>query len=258
MATDERKNGPDTGSIDKQPAGNVSEHSNSTGTTNTGTRTGTGNSGTGTAGRTAGNKTEEKLLEMAAVKAEPKPEKKPEQKPVYIPEQKPVYIPEGLTPIVPTPPPATKQRKPRKVNKAKPKKETGPDVTQLNNLIKTVSGVVASRPGNAHWMLTDKEVESITTPLAAMLEEMAIVEKLGEHSNQVALAVACVSVFAPRIIVTVNQKKEVKKVERELKQKLTRPAEESAKKPSGGNVKRTSGNSTGNGNDVPFYGSALY
>ena len=236
----ERNNGKDPGSSNKRSNAAGSERSNGASTANTGTGTGT-TAGTAAGTGTAAAAKEEKLPAVASVKKE---EKAPE-------------LPAGLTPIVPVPP-AAKQRKPKKVTKAKQnKKEETVDATQLNTLIKTVSGLVASRPGNAHWMLSDKEIDSITTPLVAMLKEMEVIEKVAEHSNALALSVACISVFAPRVMITVNQKKEVKKVERELKRTLE-PPKDSNKKPGGGNDKGTSGTGAGNGADVPFYGSALY
>ena len=107
------------------------------------------------------------------------------------------------------------QAKPKKVNK---KKQEEVNTEQLNVFIKTLSTLVASRKGFEHWQLTDKEIESITTPLAKMLQENEIFEKLGEHSNQIALITACVTVFVPRIITTTLLIKEKKKYEQSSKQ----------------------------------------
>ena len=241
MAEDGKKDGSDLRSIDKGSGTKTGGSGASAGSANTGARTGTG-AGARTGANTGTEEKEKKLPGVASVKPDTE---KPEPD-----------LPEGLTPIVPTPPAAAKQRKPRKVNKAK-KKEAGPDTAQLNSLIKSISGLVASRPGCGHWLLTDKEIESITTPLMGCLNDLEVLEKIGENSNQIALGMACISVFAPRIIVTVQQKKEVKKVEREFKQKIERTAPDN-KKSGGRDDKRASGAGAGNGDDLPFYGAALY
>ena len=94
-----------------------------------------------------------------------------------------------------------KQAKPKKVN-AKKKQSQEVDTEQLNTFIKTISTLIASRPNCSHWLLSDTEIESITTPLAKMFKESDVFNKLGEHSNQIALITACITVFMPRIITT--------------------------------------------------------
>lgn len=101
--------------------------------------------------------------------------------------------------------------KPRKVNTKAKTKEQSFSNEQLNTFIKTISLVVASRPNCEHWLLNDSEIESITTPLSKMMAESEVFEKLGEHSNQIALVTACVTVFMPRIIKTTMLAKEKKK-----------------------------------------------
>lgn len=104
----------------------------------------------------------------------------------------------------------TGQAKPRKVNK---KKSVEPPINNdsLKLMIVTVSGLVASRPGMEHWMLSDKEIDSIVTPLGNILKDYNAFSTLGEHSNEIALAMACITVFAPRLFVTASKMKERKK-----------------------------------------------
>ena len=104
------------------------------------------------------------------------------------------------------------QVKPRKVRQTKKPAEVKPsmDTSQLNAIVLTLSTVVASRPNCEHWQLTQKEVESITTPLSKMLEESKALETIGQYSNQIALTIACVTVFVPRLIITVQKQKEEK------------------------------------------------
>lgn len=96
--------------------------------------------------------------------------------------------------------------KPRKVRGTK-KKADAIDTTEIDKLIVAVSSVVASRPDMAHWQLSEVEAHSISQPLANVLQKYGAFEKVTENSNEIALGVACVSVFAPRIMLTVAQMK---------------------------------------------------
>lgn len=102
------------------------------------------------------------------------------------------------------------QVKPRKVNTAKKTETNAFDVTQLNLIIAGVSCAVASREGMSHWLLTEQEINSITVPLSKMLAESETFASMGQYSNQIALVMACLTVFAPRIFVTIQQSKEKK------------------------------------------------
>ena len=110
--------------------------------------------------------------------------------------------------------------KPKKVNNRKAK-SNDVDTTQINTLIKTVSTLIASRPNCSHWLLSDAEIESITTPLTKMMQESDLFSKLGEHSNQIALVTACVTVFAPRILTTVILLKEKAKHDRQVRKQVS-------------------------------------
>lgn len=108
--------------------------------------------------------------------------------------------------------------KPKKVNTKKKKNE--PDVInneQLNGLIMSLSVIVASRPNCQHWLLSESEVNSITTPLCNILKESEVFSKVGEHSNSIALIFACLTVFTPRIIKTVTLMNEQRKVEKNVR-----------------------------------------
>lgn len=109
--------------------------------------------------------------------------------------------------------------KPRKVRQTKNKASVPVNTEQLNALVKTVSAIIASRPDCDHWLLTDKEIESITTPLAGIIAETEAFAKIANNSNQIALAVACMTVFAPRVFVTatkIKTKKETQKNARKI------------------------------------------
>ena len=104
------------------------------------------------------------------------------------------------------------QVKPRKVNGKK--KDAVIDTQQIDTLILSIFTVIGSRPNCEQWMLSENEVKSITKPLAAILSESEALSIISENSNQIALVMACITVFAPRVFVTVqkmNNKKEMEK-----------------------------------------------
>ena len=101
--------------------------------------------------------------------------------------------------------------RPRKVRKAKTEAPSPVDTTQLNAIILTVSGIIASRPNCEHWLLTDAEAESISKPLAGMLAESEFFKNAGQYSNQIALVMACMTIFVPRLMITAAKVKEEKK-----------------------------------------------
>lgn len=155
--------------------------------------------------------------------------------------------------------------KPRKVKGTNKKEETPAlDVTQLNMIVASLSAVVASRPNCEHWLLTEKEINSITVPLSKMLAESAMFANMGQYSNQIALCMACATVFIPRLIVTIQKNKEVKKIARTGQSTNTTVADErigttgkEKKSNTGtdrGNDKKPSSNGSNNADNVPFYG----
>ena len=155
--------------------------------------------------------------------------------------------------------------KPRKV-KQTAKEETKPslDVTQLNLIVASLSSVVASRPNCEHWLLTEAEINSITVPLSKMLAESQMFASMGQYSNQIALCMACITVFMPRLIITVQKQKEVKKIARTGQRtdttvsdsniRNTGETQNSNKGTNSGNVKKSSSDGSNNADNVPFYG----
>lgn len=154
--------------------------------------------------------------------------------------------------------------KPRKVKGAKKDETPALDVSQLNMIVASLSAVVASRPNCEHWLLTEKEINSITVPLSKMLAESAMFANMGQYSNQIALCMACVTVFMPRLIVTVQKQKEVKRIARTGQNTRTNVTDErigttgkETKSDSGtnrGNVQQPTANGTNNVHNVPYYG----
>ena len=188
------------GSVDKQPvtgttAGGNSGNSASSADTGTGVRTGAGGrTGAGTAAGTE----EKKVPKLVAVTPEDEAaEKKRLEKNA---KKRAAYAEKKAA--------GTLQAKPKKTKKAEAAPSfSGMSVEQLNALLMSTSAVIASRPNCSHWMLTEAECNSITKPLVAMIAESEKLEFVTKNSNQIALAVACFTIFVPRIFVTVQLNK---------------------------------------------------
>lgn len=152
--------------------------------------------------------------------------------------------------------------KPRKVRKTKTTNTI--DTTEIDKVLCNLSTIVASRPNMAHWQLSEQEVHTITQPLGNILQKYGLFDKVTENSNEIALAVACVSVFAPRIMVSVavaKQNAKPKENVRVEKTKMQTGGDNSAKNKTERKVKESAGNRSGgnapNGTDhnldVPPY-----
>ena len=158
--------------------------------------------------------------------------------------------------------------KPRKVNKKKTS-EPVVDTSTLNMVIASLSTVVASRPGCEHWALTEKEINSISEPLSKMLQEYDAFSNIGQYSNQIALVMACVTVFMPRVFISLNKLKEKKKnvitgnttdvsagridTGRNIREEKT-----GDKKPTGRNGGQSTTHGAINADDVSVYGLPVY
>lgn len=110
--------------------------------------------------------------------------------------------------------------KPRKVNGTK-KNDTQITTEQLDTFIVSLSTIIASRPNCEQWLLTKDEVQSITTPLMGILKDSEKLEIVTQNSNQIALAFACITVFAPRIFVTLQKQKAEREKVNNAKRKVT-------------------------------------
>lgn len=199
---------------DRTDAGGTGGHSDSSGTANTRTGAGTGGTGgTGTVGAGGtGNKTEKEIVPQlvtvdSGVSEEERKrlERNARRRERYAKEK----AENGQT------------VKPRKV-KGKKQEQSQFSNEQINSLILSISAIVASRPNCEQWLLSESEADSITKPLLAILAESEALEIVTKNSNQIALAVACISVFAPRILVTVQKIKAEKEKEKVVKDRETK------------------------------------
>lgn len=241
--------------------GTTGTSNRSTSTTSTGTNTGTG-TGTGT-GTSTGTETVkgQEIPELALLTDEEKTQylvadEKEQKRLLRNAKRRQRYADQKSESGQPV--------KPRKVKGAKKEATPQIDNTQLNLIVASLSSVVASRPNCEHWLLSEAEINSITTPLSKMLAESQAFANMGQYSNQIALCMACITVFMPRLIITVQKNKEVKKIARTGQRTNTSVNDERVgtageKKDSNTgtdkrNVKQSSTSSKNNADNVPFYG----
>ena len=207
--------------------------------TDTGTRTG-GTGGTGTGGRTGGKTGGEKevISTMVDVEEEKRLERNRKRRERYAKQK------------------AEGTQKPKKVNSKKSKEVI--DSTQIETLIKTISVMVSSRPGQEHWLLLDSEVKAIAEPLTNILKDSNAFNSISEHSNAVALVIACITIILPRTIKSITDISKKKKKEKEVK-KNVEPRRSKTKNISNdkGNNGNTSTNGANNGTNAIWYGDAI-
>ena len=105
--------------------------------------------------------------------------------------------------------PEPQEEKPKRTYNRKPKVKEEPsfDSKQFSALIVAISSMVASREGMAHWIITETEAEQIAKPLSNMIAKSESLKGLGEHADAFALATACIMIFAPRLIITLQTNK---------------------------------------------------
>ena len=207
--------------------------------TDTGTRTG-GTGGTGTGGRTGGKTTTEKevISTMADVEEEKRLERNRKRRERYAKQK------------------AEGTQKPKKVNTKKTKEVI--DTTQIETLIKTISVMVSSRQGQEHWLLLDSEVKALAEPLTNILKDSNAFSSISEHSNAVALVIACITIILPRTIKSITDISKKKKKEKEVKKNVELRG---SKTKNITNDKRNNGNTTANdthnGTNAIWYGDAI-
>ena len=210
----------------------------STSSTDTGTTGRTG--GTGTGGRTGGKTTGEKevVSSMVDVEEEKRLERNRKRRERYAKQK------------------AEGTQKPKKVNTKKTKDVI--DTNQIETLIKTISVMVSSRQGQEHWLLLDSEVKALAEPLTNILKDSNAFNSISEHSNAVALVIACITIILPRTIKSITDLNKKKKKEKEVKKNVELRG---SKTKNISNVKRDdrniSANGANNGATTIWYGDAI-
>ena len=211
----------------------------SSSSTDTGTRTG-GTGGTGTGGRTGGKTDGEKevISTMVDVEEEKRLERNRKRRERYAKQK------------------AEGTQKPKKVNNKKAKEVI--DTNQIETLIKTISVMVSSRQGQEHWLLLDSEVKALAEPLTNILKDSSAFSSISEHSNAVALVIACITIILPRTIKSVTDLSKKKKKEKEVKKNVELRGSQTKNIT---NDKRNNGNTTANdthnGTNAIWYGDAI-
>ena len=206
--------------------------------TATGTRTG-GTGGTGT-GRTGGKTTTEKevISTMVDVEEEKRLERNRKRRERYAKQK------------------AEGTQKPKKVNSKKTKEVI--DTNQIETLIKTISVMVSSRQGQEHWLLLDSEVKAIAEPLTNILKDSNAFNSISEHSNAVALVIACITIILPRTIKSITDISKKKKKEKEVRKNVElRGSKTKNNRNDKGNNGNTTANDTHNGSNAIWYGDAI-
>ena len=202
--------------------------------TNAGRTGGTGTGGTG--GKTTGEK--EVISTMVDVEEEKRLERNRKRRERYAKQK------------------AEGTQKPKKVNTKKTKEVI--DTTQIETLIKTISIMVSSRPGQEHWLLLDSEVKAIAEPLTNILKDSNAFSSISEHSNAVALVIACITIILPRTIKSITDVSKKKKKEKEVKKNVELRG---SKTKNISDVKRNdrniSANDKNNGSNAIWYGDAI-
>ena len=206
----------------------------------TDTRANTGGTGGRTGGRTGGKTTGEKevISTMADVEEEKRLERNRKRRERYAKQK------------------AEGTQKPKKVNTKKTKEVI--ETSQIETLIKTISVMVSSRQGQEHWLLLDSEVKAISEPLTNILKDSDAFSSISEHSNAVALVIACITIILPRTIKSITDISKKKKKEKEVL-KNVEPRRSKTKNISNdkGNNGNTSANGANNGTNAIWYGDAI-
>ena len=209
----------------------------STSSTDTGTTGRTGGTGTGGTGGTTANK-EKVISTMADVEEEKRLERNRKRRERYAKQK------------------AEGTQKPKKVNSKKTKEVI--DTNQIETLIKTISVMVSSRQGQEHWLLLDSEVKALAEPLTNILKDSNAFNSISEHSNAVALVIACITIILPRTIKSITDISKKKKKEKEVRKNVELRG---SQRKNITNDKRNNGNTTANdthnGTNAIWYGDAI-
>lgn len=99
----------------------------------------------------------------------------------------------------------------KKTRKRKSKKKEAINSDDLNAIFSPIISIISSKPNCEHWKMTEKELKSVTEPLAEILNKNDVFGGL-KNTSEITLLIALMSLIFPRTIITVQKKREVKKV----------------------------------------------
>lgn len=83
------------------------------------------------------------------------------------------------------------------------------EAEQIDSILVAVFDLIASRPNMGAWKITKQEAHTVSVPLCEVLEKYDQLSAFTQNSAEIALIVACISLFVPRLIATAKIKKEV-------------------------------------------------
>ena len=126
--------------------------------------------------------------------------KQAEREKAGIKQEPPLKVGETTTPT---------EEKPKRKRTVRKKKTTF-DSESVEKLLLTVSSVVATRKGMEHWQLSKQECKTIAEPLVEVMDKYDVSKTFADNAPEIALAVACISVAVPRVMISA-QKRKVKK-----------------------------------------------
>lgn len=109
---------------------------------------------------------------------------------------------------------AEQKAKPKKVGSKKKQSQEIGNVEQVKAVITMLTAIVSSRADLAYWQLTPTEIDSLAIPIAELLGKSESFEKLGEHSDAIALFTACLTIFVPRILILLKSQKNKKELKK--------------------------------------------
>ena len=77
----------------------------------------------------------------------------------------------------------------------------------MEKLLLTVSSIVATRKGMEHWQLSKQECKTIAEPLVEVMDKYDVSKTFADNAPEIALVVACISVAAPRVMISAQKRK---------------------------------------------------
>lgn len=112
---------------------------------------------------------------------------------------------------------------PKKKRGRKPKgKENPKDTATIETMVKAVYGIAANRLGPV-WNVSDEEAKSIAVPLASILARYEKLIQVSQYSDVAMLILALGAVTVPRLMVTMQERREAKKSESPAAQSTRQP-----------------------------------
>lgn len=112
--------------------------------------------------------------------------------------------------------------KPKKQRQSKKKiLETKENLQQIFSIVSVFAGVI--------WQIDESEAEMIAKPLDSILSRYNLLEKTEKYGDGISLILATTAVFLPRVIFTINAKREEKLKKKELMEIGKQSAETTAR-----------------------------